>query len=165
MKLFNKCTIILQRLAPDDDNFRLGIQKCHKTIKDSVRDGRVFKKDGVDLLFKILRKTAEIKSSDVAKYRYEGREKNNPLGFTKILNILKKEGELRDAEDDEVFRVTEKAEEQKKTFKKLKGALQKGDTGAIKDDDIIERAVDLGLEEKLEAQQKEIERQVLSKVN
>ena len=35
-----------QKLAPEDDEFRLGIQKCHKTIKDSVRDERVFKREG-----------------------------------------------------------------------------------------------------------------------
>ena len=56
---------------------------------------------GVDLLFKILRKTAELRSSDIAKYRYEGRDKANTMGFSQIFKMLKEKGELGDEEQDD----------------------------------------------------------------
>ena len=56
---------------------------------------------GVDLLFKILRKTAELRSSDIAKYRYEGRDKASTMGFSQIFKMLKEKGEIGDEEQDD----------------------------------------------------------------
>jgi hypothetical protein len=34
------------------EEFRLGIQKCRKTIRDGIRSGDVFKGDGTEVIFK-----------------------------------------------------------------------------------------------------------------
>ena len=44
---------------PDSSEIRLGIQKCKKTIKDTVRDKSVFQFDGVENLFFLLRKNLD----------------------------------------------------------------------------------------------------------
>merc|ERR1711992_352817 len=52
--LYNTCffehaLILFHRgkaLAPDDEEFRLGIQKCHKTIENSVADESIFRIKG-----------------------------------------------------------------------------------------------------------------------
>ena len=106
----------------------------------------------MDLLFKILRKTTELKSSGIAKYRYEGRNKENQVGFHKVLNMLKEQGELGD--DDDVFE-TKKAETAK--YRALRGALKMGNTAVIKEDDLIEHATEAGLADKLKEQEEAID--------
>ena len=41
-----------KNLAPDNEDFRLGIQKCHKTIQDTISDDSIFKIPGSQVLFK-----------------------------------------------------------------------------------------------------------------
>ena len=41
-------------MAPENEAFRLGIQKCHNTIQDNVKDGEVFKVPGASILFRML---------------------------------------------------------------------------------------------------------------
>ena len=48
----------MQLLAPDMEEFRLGVQKCRKTIDDGVGNPGIFEVDGLDLLFKMLRVAA-----------------------------------------------------------------------------------------------------------
>ena len=40
------------------EEFRLGVQKCRKTIDDGVGNPGIFEVDGLDLLFKMLRVAA-----------------------------------------------------------------------------------------------------------
>ena len=82
---------IIQLLAPDNEDIRLGIQRCHKTIKDSLNDGKVFHADGTDTLFLILRKTTELKSSEIGRYKYQGtpESQGNVMGLHHILGMLK----------------------------------------------------------------------------
>jgi hypothetical protein len=48
----------LKTLAPDMDDFRLGVQKCRKTIDDGVGNPGIFQVDGLEMLFKMLRVAA-----------------------------------------------------------------------------------------------------------
>jgi hypothetical protein len=43
-----------QGLAPDNEDFRLGVQKCQKTIQDTVAVPGIFKVPGVRILFRLL---------------------------------------------------------------------------------------------------------------
>ena len=52
--------LILKALLPDSVDFRFGIQKCKKTIDDTVKDITVFEFEGVENLFQILRKQIDI---------------------------------------------------------------------------------------------------------
>jgi hypothetical protein len=54
------CILTLQKqaLAPDMDDFRLGVQKCRKTIEDGVGNSGIFRVEGVDSLFRMLRMAA-----------------------------------------------------------------------------------------------------------
>ena len=80
-----------QVLAPDNDEIRLGIQKCHKTIKDALRNGNIFHAEGTETLFLILRKTTELRSSEIGRYKYQGKGSNsgNVVGLHQILTMLK----------------------------------------------------------------------------
>ena len=40
------------------DDFRLGVQKCRKTIDDGVGNAGIFRVEGLDSLFKMLRVAA-----------------------------------------------------------------------------------------------------------
>ena len=40
------------------DDFRLGVQKCRKTIEDGVGNSGIFRIEGLDALFKMLRMAA-----------------------------------------------------------------------------------------------------------
>ncbi len=40
------------------DDFRLGVQKCRKTIDDGVGNPGIFQVDGLEMLFKMLRVAA-----------------------------------------------------------------------------------------------------------
>jgi hypothetical protein len=40
------------------DDFRLGVQKCRKTIEDGVGNSGIFRIEGLDSLFKMLRMAA-----------------------------------------------------------------------------------------------------------
>ena len=40
------------------DDFRLGVQKCRKTIDDGVGNSGIFRIEGLDALFKMLRMAA-----------------------------------------------------------------------------------------------------------
>ena len=76
-------------LAPDNDEIRLGIQKCHKTIKDALRNAHVFHAEGTETLFLILRKTTELRSSEIGRYKYQGGNSGNVVGLHQILTMLK----------------------------------------------------------------------------
>ena len=52
------CDTFFQTLAPDMDDFRLGVQKCRKTIDDGVGNPGIFQVDGLEMLFKMLRVAA-----------------------------------------------------------------------------------------------------------
>ena len=49
-------------MAPENESFRLGIQKCHNTIQDNVKDGEVFKVPGASILFRMLCSAQEMHS-------------------------------------------------------------------------------------------------------
>jgi hypothetical protein len=51
-----------QRLSPDLEEFRLGVQKCRKTIRDGVRNELVFHGKGIEAIFHFLRKLADTRS-------------------------------------------------------------------------------------------------------
>ena len=51
--------VFFQSLLPDSGDFRLGVQKCKKTIKDTVRDPHVFDFENKDSLFLKLRNTQD----------------------------------------------------------------------------------------------------------
>ena len=52
----------MQVLAPENEAFRLGIQKCHNTIQDNVKDGEVFNVPGASILFRMLCSAQEMHS-------------------------------------------------------------------------------------------------------
>ena len=72
--LFNLCQFELalvyfhrgQSLNPELDDFRLGIQKCRKTITATVQDDRIFHLQGIESMFKLLRQAAD--QQDRAKH-------------------------------------------------------------------------------------------------
>ena len=78
-------------MAPDNEALRLGIQKCHKTIKDALRNGKVFQAEGTETLFLILRKTTELRSSEIGRYKYQGgnNSSGHVVGLHQILSMLK----------------------------------------------------------------------------
>ena len=49
-------------MAPENEAFRLGIQKCHNTIQDNVKDGEVFNVPGASILFRMLCSAQEMHS-------------------------------------------------------------------------------------------------------
>ena len=85
--------ITFQSLAPGNDEIRLGIQKCHKTIKDALSNDHVFHAEGTETLFLILRKTTELRSSEIGRYKYQGTGTDevacNVVGLHQILGMLK----------------------------------------------------------------------------
>ena len=52
----------VQYFYPDNEEFRLGIQKCRKTIQDAVADSSIFHGESMDSMFKLMRKVTEIRS-------------------------------------------------------------------------------------------------------
>ena len=54
--------LLFQYFFPDNEEFRLGIQKCRKTIEDAVADPSVFRGDAMDSMFKLLRNVTEMRS-------------------------------------------------------------------------------------------------------
>ena len=79
-------------LSPDNDKLKQGVQKCHKTIKDALSNANVFHAEGTETLFLILRKTTELRSSEIGRYKYQGRGGNdsgNVVGLHQILGMLK----------------------------------------------------------------------------
>ena len=81
-----------QALSPDNDKLKQGVQKCHKTIKDALSNANVFHAEGTETLFLILRKTTELRSSEIGRYKYQGRGGNdsgNVVGLHQILGMLK----------------------------------------------------------------------------
>lgn len=76
----------------------MGIHKCHKTIKDALRNGTVFHADGTETLFLILRKTTELRSSEIGRYKYQGKGAATPggvVGLHQIMSMLKVHNTLR----------------------------------------------------------------------
>ena len=66
--LFNLCQFELALVyfhrgqsinSPELDDFRLGIQKCRKTIQATVQDDRIFHLQGIESMFKSLRQAAD----------------------------------------------------------------------------------------------------------
>ena len=65
--LFNLCQFELalvyfhrgQAINPELDDFRLGIQKCRKTIQATVQDGKLFHLQGIESMFTLLRQAAD----------------------------------------------------------------------------------------------------------
>ena len=57
-----------QALAPDNEAFRLGINKCHKTINDTVSDEQIFRVPGAQILFRLLATASEMHSGGPQKY-------------------------------------------------------------------------------------------------
>lgn len=80
-------------MAPDNESFRLGIQKCQKTIQDTVKDENVFKVPGVKVLFKLLRTASEMHTVGVTDYG----KKKKPVSFKGLLSNMdiKKPGLLK----------------------------------------------------------------------
>ena len=48
-----------KQMIPTLDDFRLGIQKCRKTIQATVQDDRIFHLQGIEDMFKSLRQAAD----------------------------------------------------------------------------------------------------------
>lgn len=87
-------------MAPDNEDFRLGIQKCHKTIQDSVSDRAIFMVPGAQILFKLLATASELQDDGLKGY--VGKKKkslslkglltkmtNSPSGGGGLLDIAK----------------------------------------------------------------------------
>ena len=55
-------SIRFQYFYPDNDEFRLGIQKCRKTIQDAVSDSAIFKGESIETMFKMMRRVTEMRS-------------------------------------------------------------------------------------------------------
>ena len=55
-------SIWFQYFYPDNDEFRLGIQKCRKTIQDAVSDSAIFKGESIETMFKMMRRVTEMRS-------------------------------------------------------------------------------------------------------
>ena len=55
-------------MAPDNEAFRLGIQKCHKTIQDTVSDEEIFRVPGAQILFRLLATASEMHVSGTKSY-------------------------------------------------------------------------------------------------
>ena len=53
------------------EDFRLGIQKCHKTIGDSVADSAIFQVPGAPILFKLLSTASEMHAEGLQKYQHK----------------------------------------------------------------------------------------------
>lgn len=53
-----------KRLSPDMEEFRLGVQKCKKTIQNSVGSPNVFKVKGARIIFRILRRLADMRTAN-----------------------------------------------------------------------------------------------------
>ena len=51
-----------QFFYPDNDEFRLGIQKSRKTIQDAVADTSIFEGEAIDTMFKMMRRVTEMRS-------------------------------------------------------------------------------------------------------
>lgn len=52
-----------KRLSPDMEEFRLGVQKCKKTIQNSVGSPEVFKVRGARIIFRIFRRLADMRTA------------------------------------------------------------------------------------------------------
>ena len=48
-----------KQMIPTLDDFRLGIQKCRKTIQATVQDDRIFHLQGIESMFTSLRQAAD----------------------------------------------------------------------------------------------------------
>ena len=66
--LFNLCQFELALVyfhrgqsinSPEQDDFRLGVQKCSKTIQATVQDDRIFRLPGIEAMFTQLRQAAD----------------------------------------------------------------------------------------------------------
>ena len=51
-----------QFFYPDNDEFRLGIQKSRKTIQDAVADTSIFEGEAMDTMFRMMRRVTEMRS-------------------------------------------------------------------------------------------------------
>ena len=74
------------------EDFRLGIQKCHKTIGDSVADSGVFQVPGAQILFKLLSTASEMHAEGLQKYQHKKKKNMSFKGLlTKLASTVKVE--------------------------------------------------------------------------
>ena len=95
-------------LAPEKEEFRLGVQKCRTTITDGMRGTDIFNVEGANMLFTFLRRSAEIKASDTTKYRYVKPGENTKSSISAILkmmeNLKQKEADVKENKPAEVVK-------------------------------------------------------------
>ena len=137
--LFNLCQFELalvffhrgQALSPDLESFRLGIQKCRRTIQETVKDNSVFAFNGVLGMFSILRRNADIQdqaSSGSAAFDDRQALKNAQKDYFGVMNVAKKfKTNLKKAtEKKEEQDVKQEARDEEETDKKtIKSVLNK----------------------------------------
>lgn len=83
-------------LAPDNEEFRLGIQKCHKTIEDSVSDQGVFKVPGASILFRLLSTASEMHEEGLKGYVGKRKKAMSFKGLLTNLATNMKVGDITD---------------------------------------------------------------------
>ena len=66
----------------------MGIQKCRKTIQDSVADSAVFEGEGVDSMFRVMRKVTELRSMPMIGGKVVNSSKKKPaMSFAGITTL------------------------------------------------------------------------------
>ena len=61
---FTILIVFVQRWALDPEEFRLGVQKCRKTIEDCIGSDDTFNVRGVQAIFNIIRRKVDMNSGE-----------------------------------------------------------------------------------------------------
>ena len=91
--LYNQCqfehALVLfhrgKRLAPDMEEFRLGVQKCRKTIQNAISSQNVFKVRGARILFRIFRRLNDMRT---ARFLVAIQVQESPLEMNQAISQL-----------------------------------------------------------------------------
>ena len=78
---------IFQKYNPEFESFRLGIQKCHKTIRDAVKNEKLFRFKGRSILFQILTSAQEVQAEAAGEIGVIKKKGNSLKGI--LTNIAK----------------------------------------------------------------------------
>ena len=62
---FHLNSLLLQKIALDAEEFRLGIQKCRKTIENACKDENVFKVKGIETFFRLQQRKGDMRIGGV----------------------------------------------------------------------------------------------------
>lgn len=110
---YGPCTF--QRIALDTEEFRLGVQKCRKTIEDAIKDQDVFKVRGIQVFFNLLRRKMDLRMGD-GKTPPPGKLAKVTVG--NLINIIDKKKLMEETKKKE------KEESQVKKTRKKKTSME-----------------------------------------